>query len=109
MNEWLGAIADSVVGLIVGQIAQISCLSPSGRGQLEVDLAYIGNVISALGLRPHPLLVHTLSILSREPSVLANSVDLLSSRVSVTGALKKYDKHLIGVLSLGHGISPETK
>jgi Golgi complex component 7 (COG7) len=79
VNEWLGAISDSVVGVIFSQIVQIQILSPIGRAQLEVDLAYISNVINALGLRPHPLLVHTLNLLSTEPANLVNSVDSLSS------------------------------
>lgn len=129
VNEWLGAISDSVVGIIFSQTAKIPVLSPIGRAQLEVDLAYVSNVINALGLRPHPLLVHTLNLLSTEPSNLVSSVDSLSSmsflslsllsycdpnsspcfltlaRVSITGALKKYDKRLVESLSIGYGLS----
>ncbi len=104
VNEYLGAIADSVIGLIITQLAQIPCLSPQGRGQLEVDLAYVSNVINALGLRPHPMLVHTLSLLSTEPAILVNSVDSLSTRVAIAGALKKYDKRLVEALANGYGI-----
>ena len=105
VNEYLGAIADSVVGLIVTQLAQIPCLSPQGRAQLEVDLAYVSNVINALGLRPHPMLVHTLSLLGTEPAVLVNSIDSLVSRVSISGALKKYDQRLVRALASGYGVA----
>ena len=108
VNEYLGAIADSVIGLIITQLAQIPCLSPQGRGQLEVDLAYVSNVINALGLRPHPMLVHTLSLLSTEPAILVGSVDSLSTRVSITGALKKYDRKIVEALANGYGI-PQTQ
>ena len=42
VNEWLGALVDSIVGAILAQAVQIQALSPSGRAQLEVDLAYLG-------------------------------------------------------------------
>ena len=41
VNEWLGAIAESVIGIIFAQIVRIPVLSPPGRAQLEVDLVYI--------------------------------------------------------------------
>jgi hypothetical protein len=41
VNEWLGAIVDSIIGNILAQVVQIQVLSPSGRAQLEVDLAYL--------------------------------------------------------------------
>ena len=41
VNEWLGAIVDSIVGVILAQIVQITVLSPSGRAQLEVDVSYL--------------------------------------------------------------------
>jgi len=48
VNEWLNSIADSVVGIIFSQIVMIPALSPSGRSQLEVDLAYIRYLRSVL-------------------------------------------------------------
>lgn len=41
VNEWLGAIADATVGLLLVQIASISALSPSGCAQLVVDIEYV--------------------------------------------------------------------
>jgi hypothetical protein len=41
VNEWLGAITDATIGILLVQIAQIQSLSPQGRDQLVVDIEYI--------------------------------------------------------------------
>ena len=41
VNEWLGAVSDYSVGILVVQICQISKLTALGRAQLRVDLAYL--------------------------------------------------------------------
>lgn len=41
VNEWLGGISDYVVGVLLGQLAQIVQLSPLGKAQLRVDLTYL--------------------------------------------------------------------
>lgn len=41
VNEWLGAIADSVVGVFVLQVLRLDTLSPAGSAQLCVDLDYL--------------------------------------------------------------------
>ena len=44
VNEWLGFIADAIMGLIVLQIVKISKLTRYGAMQLSVDIEYIGYV-----------------------------------------------------------------
>jgi hypothetical protein len=44
VNEWLGAIADAIVGLIVAQIGNIRILTSIGAAQLVVDIEYIRSV-----------------------------------------------------------------
>lgn len=41
VNEWLQAIADAVVGLLLVQIASVQCIGPLGRAQLRVDIDYM--------------------------------------------------------------------
>ena len=37
VNDWLGALGDALVGLILAQVVQIKRLSSVGRAQLAVD------------------------------------------------------------------------
>lgn len=41
VNEWLGAMADAVAGLILVQILKIPLFSKYGQSQLIVDIDYI--------------------------------------------------------------------
>ena len=41
VNEWLGAISDYTVGVLLVEICQISKLSALGKAQLRVDLTYL--------------------------------------------------------------------
>ena len=50
VNEWLGAISDYTVGVLLVQVAQITQLSPLGRAQLRVDLTYLKYVTETLYL-----------------------------------------------------------
>jgi hypothetical protein len=105
VNEWLSAVADATVGLLLGQIAQVPELSMVGSAQLLTDLEYLrqasllftqvtpqckelfsrcgdclvscSNVINATGIRPHPLLAHVRLILQQDPAALLRSIDLL--------------------------------
>lgn len=41
VNEWLGAIADATVGLLLGQVVRVPALSTAGCAQLITDLEYL--------------------------------------------------------------------
>ena len=41
VNEWLGAIADATVGLLLGQVVHVPALSTAGCAQLITDLEYL--------------------------------------------------------------------
>ena len=41
VNDWLSAISDHTVGVLLTQICQIPKLSALGRAQLRVDLTYL--------------------------------------------------------------------
>lgn len=58
VNEWLTAVSDYVVGLFLTQVMRLEALSTKGCFQLNADIGYLVNVTSALGIPPHPLLLH---------------------------------------------------
>ena len=41
INEWLGAIVDSIIGYIIVQILGWKGIGNSGKAQLSVDLDYL--------------------------------------------------------------------
>jgi hypothetical protein len=41
VNEWLCAIADYSLGLLVVELLQVEAFSAEGRAQLKVDLEYL--------------------------------------------------------------------
>jgi hypothetical protein len=104
VNEWLGAVADSTVGLVLAQWLQVPVLSPAGRAQLVVDLEYISNVVQAMGLRQHPLLVHMRQVLLKDPHSLIGTVDTPPARTPVALALHRLDAQLARALAVGHGL-----
>ena len=85
VNEWLGAVADYMVGQLLVRLVRIEKLSAFGRAQLKIDLEYLrcaftirspvslyphSNVINALGLKCHPIIFHILCLLSLDPERL---------------------------------------
>jgi hypothetical protein len=105
VNEWLGAVADSTVGLVVAQWLQVSSLSPSGRAQLVVDLEYISNVVHAMGLRQHPLLVHLRQFLLKDPQTLITALEAAPARTPVAVMLHKMEGKISHALAVGHGLT----
>jgi len=41
VNEWLGFVADAIIGLVLVQVSTISKFSSSGAAQLAVDVEYV--------------------------------------------------------------------
>lgn len=58
VNEWLTAVTDHVIGLFLAQVMRLNNLSTKGCFQLGADIGYLVNVTSALGILPHPMLLH---------------------------------------------------
>lgn len=69
VNEWLTAVSDYVVGLFLVQVMKMESLSTKGCFQLGADISYLINVADALGILPHPLLLHFNSIFSQGKGV----------------------------------------
>ncbi len=55
-RDWLLAIGGGAVGAFLCEIAKVKKFSSLGAAQLAADCAYLGNVLHALDLQPHPLL-----------------------------------------------------
>jgi len=91
VNEWLQAICDAVTGLVLSQISCIRVLTHRGRAQLAVDINYLSNVIDAMGLKAHPLLTHTSTLLARNPIDLLSEVSKQSARGAAGVALQWLD------------------
>lgn len=80
VNEWLGASVDAVVGIITTEILGINKLTKFGLSQLVVNIEYISNVIQAMGLKQHPLLLHLHALLLRESATILSTVELMPSK-----------------------------
>ncbi len=55
-RDWLLAIGGGAVGTFLCEIANVKKFSSRGAAQLAADCAYLGNVLQALDLEPHPFL-----------------------------------------------------
>jgi len=96
VNEWLGAISDYTVGLLMVQICQISKMSVLGKAQLRVDLTYLNNVINALGLNRHPFLSHVVLLLEQDMSKISTQLDFIPvTTSSPLSAIHKIDGRII--------------
>jgi hypothetical protein len=71
-NQWLDIICSAVTGLLLEKIMRIQYLSRKGCEHLSIDINYIVNVLSALGVNghPHPLLNHILELTKLSPDEL---------------------------------------
>lgn len=106
VNQWLGALGDALAGALVVRIVQIKQLSATGRAQLTVDLDYLTNVISAVGLRVHPLLLHIRTLLAspKEAEALLESVLAMPAVKPVAISLKLVDLALAKAMASGRSL-----
>jgi hypothetical protein len=92
VNEWLEGVSDAVTGLLLMEITKIQTLSYHGRAQLAVDLDYMHNVVNAMGLRVHPLLIHLRSVIAQPPKTILDAVQQIPSRTPAGIVLKVVDR-----------------
>jgi Golgi complex component 7 (COG7) len=57
-SDWLTALAAAAVAAFLSAVLSIDSLSESGARHLSADASYLANVLNALDLLPHPLLLH---------------------------------------------------
>lgn len=65
VSNWCAAVNSSLLGVIFSEVYAIPALSALGLQQLKTDLIYTQNVANTLGIRPHPLLTHTINVIGR--------------------------------------------
>lgn len=87
VNEWLTAISDSVLAIFISQVLRVQRFSNLGVFQVLTDIDYLSNVIHAMGIRPHPLLVYVKILLFEDSNSLNSIVQLVNSGKPL-GALK---------------------
>lgn len=89
VNEWLAVIADSIVGIFLAHLLDMrdAPLSVGARAQLMVDADYLRNVMSATGLRCHPLLLRAFQLAKESPESTGKLLRSLSAGKSL-GSLR---------------------
>mmetsp|Transcript_5353 Transcript_5353/g.7801 ORF Transcript_5353/g.7801 Transcript_5353/m.7801 type:complete len:802 (+) Transcript_5353:54-2459(+) len=75
-NQWLNVVCTAVTGRLLERIMRIHHLSPKGSEHLVVDMNYLINVLTALGVsgHPHPLLSHMAKIMKMDDETLQNRI-----------------------------------
>ena len=80
------------------QILHIETLTSHGRQQLDTDLAYLGNVVNAIGLTPHPLLAHIGHLLSPgvDAALVLSTLQTVSVNSVAERAVRDIDMVILG-------------
>jgi hypothetical protein len=89
-NAWLDVVGLAVTGRLLERIMRISQLTPKGCEHLSVDLNYLVNVFSALGVagHPHPLVSHLAELAVLGDDDLREHIMARDRNNPVTAALK---------------------
>jgi hypothetical protein len=89
-NAWLDVVGLAVTGRLLERIMRISQLTPKGCEHLSVDLNYLVNVFSALGVagHPHPLVSHLAELVVLGDDDLREHIMTRDRNNPVTAALK---------------------
>jgi conserved oligomeric Golgi complex subunit 7 len=84
-NKWLDAVCSAVTGRLLEHIIRFDRLTRKGCEHLAVDVSYMINVLSALGIsgHPHPLLGHLVELVKMDPESLQTRI--LEQRDDVYG------------------------
>jgi hypothetical protein len=80
-NSWLDVVSTAVTGRLIERLLRIPLLTNKGCEHVQADLAYIINVLTALGIpgHPHPLLTHIATLATLDETVLKERQDALVS------------------------------
>jgi hypothetical protein len=104
VNEWLTTVTDHAVGLFLAQAVKLSALSAKGCFQLSADIGYLVNVSSALGIPPHPLLLHFRDLFAEGKAGAVSLLRLERRPAAGLGSvLRDLHQKLLSMLSDGGG------
>ena len=70
-SEWLEAVSHSASALLLACILKLGHISDGGVRQLAVDVGYLKNVMSAVGVTAGPLFVRSLELLEMDTPELS--------------------------------------
>lgn len=101
-NKWLDAVAFAVTGRLLERIMNIPSLSSKGCEHLNVDLGYIVNVLSALGIagHPHPLLGHVAEVCILEQDIVTERIHSLDRTNPSADFLRSLEERLSAMRGL---------
>lgn len=120
-NEWLTTVATACVGAFLCEVVAIETLGEGGARHLATDATYLGNVLSALELPHHPLLLHIeclcsstradaeVAVASRKTHEFHNNID--ESNISsdpALGVLLKIEKRLAAARLAAEGVNTQS-
>ncbi|OQS06954.1 hypothetical protein THRCLA_01026 [Thraustotheca clavata] len=86
VDTWTFVVASGAMANLLQAISQIGHLSTLGKRQIVCDVTYFENVLNALGVAPHPLLVYYKDRLTETeasvfvPPSIAEKIDLWITR-----------------------------
>ena len=98
-----------MTGRLIERILRIPLLTNQGCEHVQADLAYIMNVLTALGIpgHPHPLLSHIATLATLDETVLKERQDAMVSSISNTETplsmrlLQSIEQRFIAMRSFG--------
>eukprot|EP00953_Heterococcus_sp_UTEX-ZZ885_P023829 13081-Heterococcus_DN1.PRE.1 len=83
-SDWLTALAAAAVAAFLSAVLSIDSLSESGARHLSADASYLANVLNALDLLPHPLLLHVAQLCAQPLLEADQSLEVRDSEVEAT-------------------------
>lgn len=95
-DTWLDVVGMAITGRILERIMLIPSLSPKGCEHLTVDLNYLVNVLSALGIQghPHPLLQHIAELAAMDENSLVEQIRSRDLSSPLSSSLAAFERRL---------------
>ena len=95
-DAWLDVVGMAITGRILERIMLIPSLSPKGCEHLTVDLNYLVNVLSALGIQghPHPLLQHVAELAAMDADSLVDQIKSRDLSLPLSSCLATLERRL---------------
>jgi conserved oligomeric Golgi complex subunit 7 len=95
-NKWLDVVGLAVTGRLLEKVMRIPRLSTKGCEHLSVDLNYLVNVLSALGVpgHPHPLVSHVAELATMESDELQAQIQSRDRNVPAELAVRSIEQRI---------------
>jgi hypothetical protein len=95
-NSWLDVTGLAVTGRLLERVLRIPTLTAKGCEHLQVDLNYLVNVLTALGVQghPHPLLGHMAELAVLDGTILRERIKGHDTREPLESCLSAMEQRL---------------